>query len=860
MGVKFVPRTSAPKLTALTKDYFDARNNPWGISPAAKIACRDSRIYAWCRFYELHNQKPVGFPDKNVPAKDWYKKVSDKYKRGSTPKLGAILCLSGGKDGAGKVAIVEQLLYDKSLQLIGIKTSEANSSTNFDIVQRGKSLQYVSLSESVTKYPYKFIGFIYPTVNFDDPILVFTDTGQAIQRATTTASSAVGSTVSNAVSQSASAQTSSGPKFVPRLSKPDYSNKYYQAKNNPWGYSPLDSGNCTTYAWCRFHEILGSLSDAPGCHLSTSHAEYWFDGTTGYKTGKTPKLGAILCLRDGNFSGLGHVAVVEEIKENGDIVTSEGGYNAYTFEVKTRPKSQNYVPYGGYGFQGFIYSPIDFSGTGLPTEGETEEEAGIDWQKRASKLISSDNYTFITVEEEEKKETPNSTASLFKSSLENLQKQTYQSVITNVSNSLLSIISDTFAQAVSKVVQSVPRTVHKKQAFLSLGDNTVEAPFIELEIDGYKIGSYGGTLDNYPNYVTELQVSKQNGVINQYTIHLTHQVRYGDDPNLLDELLSRVNYDKISIKYGDCNTGTYFQDTEAIITNVSMSRSYTNMNISYTVEATSAGELVKTYTTTFPAVTDRPSNVIRNLVYGTSRISQAIQSAFPGMRNKTFVDSNNLLPNNDAVVSLDAQHNVNAIDYLNYLVANMSNQVVDGVIRQSTYYMTFIDNDPNNEDGAYFKVTEVSSDLDPYAITDKVYSITVGYNDDIVYNFSVDSTDAWELLYNNSEKSTEYFYSISNSGDVEKTFSPTLVSSVNAMSEIGKNWWTQMVKFPITASLTIKGLLKPIMLMDYINIDVLFYGVPHITSGVYAIVGQTDRLSGIGYTTTLSLIRVGSNV
>ena len=68
-----------------------------------------------------------------------------------------------------------------------------------------------------------------------------------------------------------------------------------------------------------------------------------------------------------------------------------------------------------------------------------------------------------------------------------------------------------------------------------------------------------------------------------------------------------------------------------------------------------------------------------------------------------------------------------------------------------------------------------------------------------------------------------------------------------------------MIKFPLTAQLTLKGLLKPAMLMDYINIDVVFYGQRHITSGVYAITGQTDFLSGSGYRTTLSLVRVGNS-
>lgn len=647
------------------------------------------------------------------------------------------------------------------------------------------------------------------------------------------------------------------PKFTPRLTKPDRSNEYYQAKNNPWRYSPLDVGNCTTYAWCRFHEIMGSLTDKSGFWTPTYNAEDWYGTVRGYEKGPTPRLGAILCLRDGNFSGWGHVAIVEEIKENGDIVTSEGGLNAYTFEIKTRPKSQNYVPYGGYGFQGFIYCPINFSGSEGYAEGN--DGTGINWEERASHVVSSDNYSYIQWEEEQ---TPTSSVSdsmtnSFKAALNDLKNSTFSSALSNISQTLSSILSDAFAESFNQVTQYVPKMIEKKKSFLSLGANTVEAPFIELDLGGYKIGSYGGTLDLYPNYVSSLKVSKQNGIINQYTIQLIHQVRPGDDSNLLDELLSTVNYRQITIKYGDCNTGTYFQDANAILTNVSMSRSYTNMNISYTLEATSAGELVKTYTSNFSAVVDKPSNIIRDMLYSPGNISDILLSAFPGMRNRTFVESNNLIPTNDHIVDLEAQRNVNLIDYLNYLVGNMSNETTSGNLYNSLYYLTFMDNDSSNPDGAYFKITEIKSDVDPRSVTDKLYSVTVGYVDDIIYNFSVDSTESWELLYKNSEKATEYFYTISNAGELEKTISPSLATSLNSMCELSKNWWTQMVKFPLTAQLTIKGLLKPIMLMDYINVDVMFYGVKHITSGTYAIIGQTDSLSGNGYTTTLSLVRVG---
>lgn len=142
--------------------------------------------------------------------------------------------------------------------------------------------------------------------------------------------------------------------FVPRLTKPDSSNVYYNS-DNPWRYSPLVVGNCTTYAWCRFHEILGTKIDESGHRLSTYDAGTWYDGVQGYDKGKSPKLGSILVLDKGPYSGLGHVAVVEEIHEDGSIVTSEGGYNAYTFQLMDR-QPPNYG-HSAYVFKGFIYNP-----------------------------------------------------------------------------------------------------------------------------------------------------------------------------------------------------------------------------------------------------------------------------------------------------------------------------------------------------------------------------------------------------------------------------------------------------------------------------------------------------------------------
>ena len=68
-----------------------------------------------------------------------------------------------------------------------------------------------------------------------------------------------------------------------------------------------------------------------------------------------------------------------------------------------------------------------------------------------------------------------------------------------------------------------------------------------------------------------------------------------------------------------------------------------------------------------------------------------------------------------------------------------------------------------------------------------------------------------------------------------------------------------MINFPISATLNLRGLLKPVNLMDHILIDVVFYGQHHITSGLYIVTGQKDILDGSGFKTSLSLIRVGDS-
>jgi hypothetical protein len=70
-------------------------------------------------------------------------------------------------------------------------------------------------------------------------------------------------------------------------------------------------------------------------------------------------------------------------------------------------------------------------------------------------------------------------------------------------------------------------------------------------------------------------------------------------------------------------------------------------------------------------------------------------------------------------------------------------------------------------------------------------------------------------------------------------------------------WFTKVAKYPISASLTIQGLLRPAQLMQYLRLNVVFPGGnKHVSSGLYIVTKQVDDISETGYTTTLSVTRI----
>lgn len=150
--------------------------------------------------------------------------------------------------------------------------------------------------------------------------------------------------------------------FTPRLTEPSTSDKHWiHVSKGGLNECILISGNscvpnCVGYAWGRFYEIIGKRPT-----LSRANAEMWYGNTAdGYKRSQTPALGAVICWSKGKVGvgsdGAGHVAIVEQIKPNGDIVTSNSGYRTKRFWTQTFKKANGYGM-NGYKFQGFILPP-----------------------------------------------------------------------------------------------------------------------------------------------------------------------------------------------------------------------------------------------------------------------------------------------------------------------------------------------------------------------------------------------------------------------------------------------------------------------------------------------------------------------
>jgi len=134
-----------------------------------------------------------------------------------------------------------------------------------------------------------------------------------------------------------------------------YGNKWWYSSSNKFYPNPtLRLPNCTTYAYGRLLEINNGVNVG----LPTGDAGEWYERTTAIEKTEAlePKLGAVICFSKAGADG--HVAVVEDILPNGDVLTSNSAYGGEYFYMETYSKANGYNK-GAYKFQGFIYANLN---------------------------------------------------------------------------------------------------------------------------------------------------------------------------------------------------------------------------------------------------------------------------------------------------------------------------------------------------------------------------------------------------------------------------------------------------------------------------------------------------------------------
>ena len=422
----------------------------------------------------------------------------------------------------------------------------------------------------------------------------------------------------------------------------------------------------------------------------------------------------------------------------------------------------------------------------------------------------------------------------------------------------------------------------ERRSLLSSGAR-VQVPWIKVTIGNYTFGVYSRVgvekkNDNdfyqstyhvqYPNFVQSLDITKINGQVNQYTLALSYPVTQTDDPNFFEKVFSSVSKTrKIVFSYGDMSMPTYiYREEEAIITKIQTQFDLRSGVINYTVNAVSSAALNAGSNWTFQGGNFRPSERIKE-IFNNSKYG--LQKLFTGM-NKSNIDY--LIPSDDKQVSIEPKRNISALDYITYLVSCMipGSFTTPQLAATDIYVLTMHDDttfddeyrDTLVEHGSYFKIERVSYKTNK----SDAMQIDIGFGNTgtIVTAFSVSDDENYSLLYdyNDTLEVSPYVKRLDNNGNWIDVWSPGISSSNNYFTTRPSDitWWTKVTKYPIKASITVQGLLRPAILMSYVRLNVIFPGGhKHIASGLYLVTQQKDRIDSNGYRTTLSLTKISGD-
>lgn len=640
----------------------------------------------------------------------------------------------------------------------------------------------------------------------------------------------------------------------------------------------------TGTAWCAITVSAALIaSGGVGAGGYSAGADYWHKNIVSkggklYQKDVVPNPGWIVTYSWSGGGVYSHVGMV--VKVDGKKVTVVEGntsnscaYREYTVGSRDY-RSSHVVSYAAPNYKdtGEGYFKPGYVASG---EGSSTSTVGLSLTQTISKLYSSNNFEF-TEEDKKKKKTSKDILKEIAERLNNNPSTTTSTTGTNtngfyadvtvstakVNSNKDTVVEDVVTKAINGILSGITGTTepiikNTPKRELVKGNLTsyptlVQAPYIELDLNGVTIGGYNNDADKYPNHLISMDIDKVNGRINNYTINIVHQIRAGEDPNLIDTLLSRTGYrNKVKIKYGDSAYSSFFKEEEAYIIDVTHTDNVSSASINYTIKAISSVGSIQSATYQFSSVMDKPSNQIIKLLYENASTSVELLGILEGMRNKSEALGKNLIPQDDDVISIPGLKDASLIDRITQLVSKMR----DSKNPSTTYTLTYIDGKK-----PYFKIGKIKQTNASKSVALKnCYYVDVGFpGDSFVTNFSLNNDVYWPMYYKYAGNFSEYKYNIDYSGNIysQKIHPLELDDKFQTKNVSQMNWWEYVRSYPVSASLTIKGLMKPVMLIENIYIYSTFYGQEDLATGIYSIIGQKDRVDGSGYSTTLELLKV----
>ena len=266
----------------------------------------------------------------------------------------------------------------------------------------------------------------------------------------------------------------------------------------------------------------------------------------------------------------------------------------------------------------------------------------------------------------------------------------------------------------------------------------VESPFIYATIGGYTFGmadkrqGSGGIMNvDFPNIMESIEITKINGEVNTYVIRMKYAITPGADPNVLDHIFSDIAGSReILISYGDWSHPQHiYKEEKALITNLTSDMQFSSSSISYNIAAVSVAVALMSQSFNFPAVVDKPSNIIKRLLMQNQ---YKLKEIFGGMNQMGTVLAKGLIASDDKVVKIEGKSGTNVLDYLIYLTECMQPQGGDGF-----YALSISDDNRSELGGQYFEVKKLSN---ASWEEEDAYELDVGFpGNNLVSEFRVNS-------------------------------------------------------------------------------------------------------------------------